>query len=169
MLKRIVTGVGSLDRYRSLLPEGMVEDLYSLGIHLKGARVAHINATANGGGVAEILRSIVPLYRALGVDASWLMMQPDEPFFKVTKQLHNALQGADCRLTQADWDVYMERNRRDATSLTSNYDVVFLHDPQSAAMREFARGIRGPMGVAVPHRYIGARRRIVECIQSSAH
>ena len=138
MLRQIDIGIGSLESYRPVVGEGILEELYSVASNLKGARVAHVNATANGGGVAEILRSLVPLYRDLGVDASWLVMQGDDPFFQVTKQLHNALQGADCRFTQADWDVYMACNRRNAASLSLDYDVVFLHDPQPAAILQFS-------------------------------
>ena len=58
----------------------------------------------------------------------------------MTKRLHNALQGAEDNFTAADWDVYMAWNRRNAASLGSSYDVVFVHDPQPAAVRQFARG-----------------------------
>ena len=102
MLKQNRIGVQRLERYSSLVGEGLLEELYSLAADLKGARVAHINATANGGGVAEILQSLIPLYHDLGIDATWHVMGGDEPFFRVTKQLHNSLQGADCHLTQAD-------------------------------------------------------------------
>ena len=75
MLEVPNTGAQSLAPYEGLLDDSLLEELESLGSSLKGARVAHINATATGGGVAEILNSILPLYRGLGVDASWLVMQ----------------------------------------------------------------------------------------------
>ena len=81
----------------------------------------------------------MPLYRDLGIDASWLVMEGDEPFFRVTKGMHNALQGSEAHFTQDDWDLYMACNERNARSLPSGYDVVFLHDPQPAAIHYFAR------------------------------
>ena len=138
MLKQVDMGVRSLESYRPLVGEELLEELYSLASYLKGARVAHVNSTANGGGVAEILWSLIPLYRDLGIDTSWLVMEGDAPFFEVTKGLHNALQGAESHLTEADWALYMERNYRETASLRLDYDVVFLHDPQPAAIRYFS-------------------------------
>lgn len=141
MLKQDRIGVRRLERYRSIVGEGLLEELDTLAADLKGARVAHISATANGGGVAEILQSLIPLYHDLGIDATWHVMGGDEPFYRVTKQLHNSLQGADCHLTQADWDKYMARNRVEASALSGEYDIVFVHDPQPAAIQHFVRDV----------------------------
>ena len=138
MLKQMRKEAQSLEAYRPLVDGGLLEELYSLGTSLKGARVAHINATANGGGVAEILHSLIPMYRGLGIDASWLLIQGDDPFFQVTKRLHNALQGEQSHFTPADWQTYMHCNRRAAASLSDAYDVVFIHDPQPLPIRWFA-------------------------------
>ena len=140
MLEVLNSGAQSLDPYAGLLDQSLLEELESLGSALKGARVAHISATATGGGVAEILHSILPLYRGLGIDASWLVLQAEDAFFDVTKQMHNCLQGAKCGLTSKDWKVHAEWNRRNAALITSTYDVIIVHDPQPAAIREFARG-----------------------------
>ena len=51
----------------------------------------HVNATPAGGGVAEILKSLVPLMRGLGIDAEWYAIEPDESFFRVSKALHHCL------------------------------------------------------------------------------
>ena len=61
--------------------------------------VLHVNATSFGGGVAEILYTLVPLLRDVGLEAEWGVMFGAEPFFNVTKGFHNALQGADYELT----------------------------------------------------------------------
>ena len=138
MLQQVDVGSSSLESYRSVVDDGLLEEIYGLASQLRGVRVAHINATANGGGVAEILRSLVPLYNDLGIDASWLVMQGDGLFFDVTKRLHNALQGARNGFTPDDWDLYMACNRGNAASLRAGYDVIFVHDPQPAAIRQFA-------------------------------
>ena len=138
ILNQTHNGTHSLESYRFLVGEELLEEIYSLALQLKGLRVAHINATANGGGVAEILRSTIPMYQALGIDASWLVMEGNESFFNVTKHIHNALQGAERYLNASEWDSYLAGNRSNVSALCSGYDVVFVHDPQPAAIRQFA-------------------------------
>ena len=130
----------ALGDYRHILDEALLADIQAMASCVAGARIAHVNATAAGGGVAEILVSMVPLYRDLGLDTSWLVMDGDDAFFDVTKRLHNALQGAPAPLTASDWDTFMSTNRKNAEDLLSGYDVVFVHDPQPAALRLFTQG-----------------------------
>src|SRR5690606_10774462 len=87
-----------------------------------------------GGGVSELLRSVVPLLNDLGMLADWKIISGDEAFFNVTKKIHNGLQGADLELTEEDKRLYEETNRANAAALTEEYDVVFMHDPQPAAI-----------------------------------
>ena len=128
----------SLYHYTDLLDPALLEELESLGQALKGARIAHVNATAHGGGVAEILHSMLPLYHGLGVDVSWLALRGDDSFFNVTKRMHNCLQGDPSGMTPAEWDMHAAWNRLNAEFLTSTYDAIIVHDPQPAALREFA-------------------------------
>ena len=136
-------GAQSLQPYVGLVDDWMLGELESLGSSLKGARVAHINATSTGGGVAEIMHSILPLYQGLGVDASWLVLQGGDEFFDVTKRLHNCLQGAKNGLTNEDWKIHSDWNKHNADLMTSEYDVIIVHDPQPAALREFAQDKAG--------------------------
>ena len=128
----------SLEGYLSIADGELIEEIHSLGSRLRGARVAHINATHLGGGVAEILHSIIPLYNGLGIEACWLVLEGHEPFFDVTKKLHNALQGAEVEFSQAEKDLYMEVNEQNAKTLAGGFDVIFVHDPQPAALRRLA-------------------------------
>ena len=82
-----------LDDYEGIAPAAQLEEVRRRARHLKGVRVVHVNSTANGGGVAEILRSMVPLMGDLGLDVQWYVMPGDESFFEITKRLHNLLQG----------------------------------------------------------------------------
>ena len=123
--------------YRGLVPDDILAQACLLADGLEGARIAHVNATQAGGGVAEILHSIIPLYRGLGIEASWLVMDGNDRFFDVTKRLHNALQGAPNPLTAGDWDLYEGVNQANVRDLES-YDVIVVHDPQPAAMRHLA-------------------------------
>ena len=95
----------------------LYEELQDLAGRLRGVRVLHINATSFGGGVAEILYTLVPLARDAGLEVEWAIMFGAEPFFNVTKKFHNALQGADYELTIEDRAIYEEYNRRTARAL----------------------------------------------------
>ena len=127
-------------RYERLVGRELLEEVRELARKLKGASVLHVNATPYGGGVAELLRSEVPLLRGLGVDAEWKVISGDQQFFNVTKEIHNALQGAHYRLTERDREVYLANNALNAHQLEREYDFLFIHDPQPAALRTLHRG-----------------------------
>src|SRR5512144_2358174 len=82
-----------LDDYRDFAPKGTVEFLYRLSDLVAGRSFLHVNAARYGGGMAEILRRLVPMMKALGVDARWEVLAGDQEFFWITKQLASALQG----------------------------------------------------------------------------
>lgn len=134
MLRIVDIGDLQLDMYERVFPDEIAE-LRALSSGLKGARVLHINSTVLGGGVAEILRSAVPLERALGVDSRWHVMSGDERFFRVTKSIHNALQGAPYNLTKTDQETYLAYNKLNADALQAEFDYIFVHDPQPSALR----------------------------------
>lgn len=125
--------------YRRIVGDELIEEILELACDLKGIRVCHINSTGYGGGVAELLSRHVPLARALGIDADWRLIQGTPEFFRVTKAIHNALQGAPYTLSDADRAIYRDVNRASAEMLETTYDVFFVHDPQPAAFRDFAR------------------------------
>ena len=135
MLQLVDLAPVSLDRYQNVVGESVIRQLRELAAQLQGARVAHINATSYGGGVSELLRSLIPLYRALGIDASWSVIPGEQKFFEVTKGFHNALQGAPFDLTDEVKDIYLSQNREISELLDREYDYVFIHDPQPAAVR----------------------------------
>src|SRR4029450_9686127 len=85
---------GSLERYRPLVGDDLIDELLGLAKALQGLRICHVNATGAGGGVAELLARHVPVLQALGLQADWRLIHGDPEFFTVTKAVHNALQGA---------------------------------------------------------------------------
>ena len=95
MLHTVETGVRSIQAYRGVVPDEVLDALIDAVEPLRGARVVHVNATAYGGGVSELLNAAVPLWNGLGVITDWKLIAGDEAFFRVTKKIHNALQGAD--------------------------------------------------------------------------
>lgn len=126
----------TLEAYESVTESARLERLRRVGTALEGTRVCHLNSTARGGGVAELLQSIVPLSVDCGVDTDWLVMGANESFFEVTKALHNGLQGKSTPLTDemiATYRSTIERNGdafADIVAEHGPYDVIVLHDPQ---------------------------------------
>ena len=107
---------------------------------LAGRVVWNVNSTANGGGVAEMLRSLIAYGRGAGVDARWLVIEGNPPFFRVTKRIHNRLHGTPGdggRLGERERATYERVASRAAAELAPRVrpgDIVLLHDPQTAAM-----------------------------------
>lgn len=130
----MVTELRTLDHYRAVTPPGTVDMLYRASERVQGRHFTHVNSTRLGGGVAEMLQRILPLLNELGVMTRWEVLQGDEEFFRVTKSFHNALQGQEQVVTAAMLDHYLETNRRNAARLDLESDLVFIHDPQPAAL-----------------------------------
>jgi trehalose synthase len=141
MLEIVDVGPRPVAAYRGVAPDALLDELSTVAGDLRGARVLHVNATPYGGGVSELLRSTVPILNDLGLVAHWRIVHGEEHFFDVTKKLHNGLQGGDVQLTESDLEAYLGTSRRNAELFESQYDFVFLHDPQPAAI--LALGRRG--------------------------
>ena len=124
----------SLAEYERYLTERQRQQISDAVDSLADSRVAHVNSTASGGGVAEILLSLVPLMNDVGVDTDWLVMDAPDAFFDVTKTIHNSLQGDAADLTEAMLETYRSVTLENAEALDEAYDVVVLHDPQPLGM-----------------------------------
>ncbi|BCA55607.1 Trehalose synthase [Nitrospira sp. KM1] len=129
-----------LDEYRDCAPKGTVDFLYRLSDVVSGRKFLHVSAVRYGSGMAEILRRLVPMMKALGVDARWEVLAGDQEFFRVTRLLANALQSQDERLTDQMQEVYLRINQRNAMALDLDADLVMVHDPQPAALIEYRKG-----------------------------
>ena len=137
MLELVDVGERSLQSYRGVAPDELLDAVSQAAAALRGARVLHVNATPYGGGVSELLRSVVPLLNDQGLVAHWRIISGDEPFFQVTKTIHNGLQGAPRELDDGEKARYLATSRANAAAFTEEYDFIFIHDPQPAALLEF--------------------------------
>ena len=135
MLHKVDISVTPVEEYRSIIGDAATERLIALAEPLRGARVAHINATQYGGGVSELLRSTIAIQRGLGIDAEWRVISGQGRFFEITKRIHNGLQGAADALSPEDKETYLLQNSYNARQLEDGYDFVVVHDPQPAALR----------------------------------
>jgi trehalose synthase len=126
---------------------------------MRGREVAMVNSTRDGGGVAEILRNMVPLLNELGVPTNWEVIEGRPDFFAATKTLHNALHGRPEPLTEGMLKAYWEVSEMNAARLKDRLGtpLVFIHDPQPAGLlrglkREGQRWIyRCHVDVSSPH------------------
>ncbi|RJP46445.1 MAG: glycosyltransferase [Armatimonadetes bacterium] len=136
-LQKINCPAKDIKNYRQFVPE-VVDQVLHLAQPLQGLKIAHVNATALGGGVAEMLRSVVPLQQSIGLDSNWYVIPPNDLFFEVTKNIHNFMQGAEGDLNEEMKKIYLDYNRHIASLLAKiKADVLLIHDPQPAAALSF--------------------------------
>jgi trehalose synthase len=136
MLQPVAVGHKSLADYTHLAGRPLIEEIKELAEELKGLKVLHLSATAFGGGVSEILYTLVPLMLDVGIEADWQVMLGREEFYNATKRLHNALQGNPQSLTEEEWKIYQRYNALNASEIPGGWDVIIVHDPQPAAIRQ---------------------------------
>ncbi len=139
----------SLDRLARLLDTERAERLAGRVSHaqriLDGRVVWNVNATASGGGVAEMLTTLLAYTRGADVDARWLVLEGNPRFFGITKRLHNVLHGAPGDggplgdAERAEYESVLAGNLDDMLTRVRAGDIVLLHDPQSAGMAEGLR------------------------------
>ena len=121
-----------LEAYAPILGDERMERLQRAAERMKGLKVLELNATAQGGGVAEMLYSSVPFLNELGVETEWKVISGNEKFFECTKGLHNLLQGMKGVFTQEMERTYYSTIADCARSniIDQNPDVVMINDPQ---------------------------------------
>jgi trehalose synthase len=136
LLQPVGVGHKSLADYTHLVGRPLIEEVRTLADELSGLRVLHMSATAFGGGVSEILYTLVPLMRDAGIEAEWQVIIGREEFYNATKLMHNALQGNPLDLDPHQWKVYEEYNEINARELSGGWDVIIVHDPQPLAVRQ---------------------------------
>src|SRR4051794_28186318 len=107
---------------------------------LRGRVVWHVNSTARGGGVAELLQSLLAYARGAGVDVRWLTISGNPDFFRMTKRIHNNLhesEGDGGPLGPAEREIYdaaLAEAADELVELVNAGDVVYIHDPQPAGL-----------------------------------
>jgi len=114
---------------------------------LAGRSVVSVNSTAAGGGVAELLQSLLAYARGAGIDARWLVLDGDPAFFAITKRIHNWIHGVPGdggplgEDERRHFEAVAERNAQELRTFVRPGDVVLLHDPQPAALAPALRSL----------------------------
>lgn len=119
-----------LEDYLHIVGDEEIARILRKARKLYGKHFVHMNSTYHGGGVAEMLNTLVPLTNDANVDAGWRILHGNSDFFAITKQFHNSLQGADLRLTEAKKQIYLDTNREFSIFTHIDHDAVVIHDPQ---------------------------------------
>ncbi len=124
----------NLNDYIPIIGENEVSELRLIAQKLKGRKILNINSTAVGGGVAEILNRMIPLLKDMELNVLWEVIKGGEQFFAVTKKFHNALHGKQESFTDHEFQCYRDTVADNASQLSLDSDIVFVHDPQPAAL-----------------------------------
>jgi trehalose synthase len=128
----------SLSSYGHIVGKQQIDEIHAEAEKLSGKHITCVNSTYQGGGVAEILNSLVPMFDQVGVDFGWRILHGTPDFFTITKKFHNALQGDSINLSRRKKDIYFETNRRFSMfTHLEQHDLVIIHDPQPLPLISF--------------------------------
>jgi trehalose synthase len=123
-----------LEDFRHIVPDTRLAEIYKRAKGLYGKHIVHVNATYQGGGVAEILYSLVQLMNDVGINTGWRILHGSQEFFEITKSFHNALQGAKLNLTDRKKRLYLQTNDIFLKFTHLYHDCVIIHDPQPLSL-----------------------------------
>jgi len=127
----------SLDDYRGIVSDQVLSEIYRKANKLSNKHILHISSTYMGGGVAEILRSLVLLMNDVGINTGWRILPGSPDFFTITKKFHNAIQGDTINLSNIKKQLYTENNENFSIFTHLNHDCVIIHDPQPLPLIKF--------------------------------
>ena len=174
VLENVTIGSLRLERFESVLPADRYEAVRSAAERarqlLEGRVVWNVNSTARGGGVAEMLISLLAYAHGAGVDARWLVIPGSEPFFAVTKRIHNNLHsvpGDGGDLGDAEREQYesaLAPSAEELSELVDRGDVVIVHDPQPAGSDTSAQGDRRARHLALSRRDRSPECAVTACV-----
>lgn len=123
-----------IEDYEQYIGAEAVERILKKAKPLQDRHISHINSTYYGGGVAELLGSMVLLLNGLGIKTGWRILQGNPDFFSITKKMHNAMQGGEINLTERKKQIYEDIVLENAIRNHLDHDIVVIHDPQPLPM-----------------------------------
>jgi trehalose synthase len=126
-----------LQDYREVVGDKVISEIYKKARKLYGINIIHLNSTYLGGGVAEILNSLVPLFNDIGIEAGWRIIRGNPDLFEITKKFHNALQGDKINLSSIKKQLYIQASEEFSVYTHLGHDCVIIHDPQPLPLINF--------------------------------
>ncbi len=140
MLPLVRTGRKKIGDYNNFLTGSETRKIKEIAKKLSGKKIFMVNATPKGGGVAEILSSLVPLMKGLGIDARWYVIPGDDNIFSITKKIHISLQDNSHFLSATDKKKYLSYQKKIAKLMSDmRPDFWLIHDPQPAGAISFLK------------------------------
>ncbi|MGB9613605.1 MAG: glycosyltransferase [Candidatus Margulisiibacteriota bacterium] len=134
MAKGLEMAKVKIEDYAKIIRPQNFDEILLLAEKVAGKKVKMVNSTAVGGGVAEILSRVVPLFNELGIKTSWEVIKGSGEFFGVTKSFHNALHGSKVEISERFYDLYQETIAANLSQMNFEEDVIVIHDPQPAGL-----------------------------------
>ncbi len=125
--------------YKEIIGLQKINELLNLAETLENIKVAHVNSTAYGGGVAEILYNLVPLMKDIGIDTEWFVIEAPNEFFKITKKIHHGLQGMEVGVSEEEKRFYMNVLKENLSKIDLAKDIIVIHDPQPLGLRTLVK------------------------------
>ena len=132
--------MNTLNKYRKIVGDKKIDEIIKEAKPLKDKYVTHINSTFYGGGVAEILSSLVILMNEVDIKTEWRLLRGNKKFFTITKLFHNGLQGSKIKLKKIDKKIYEEINYLNSIFMhLEKSDIVIAHDVQVLPLIKFSK------------------------------
>ncbi len=119
-----------INQYRQFVGNETIDRILQKAEPLKGKKLIHVNSTYSGGGVAELLSSLVLLMNGVGIRTDWRLLFGSGDFFSLTKKFHNALQGHSIHLTELKKEIYEQTIYENSIRMDLDADFLVIHDPQ---------------------------------------
>lgn len=125
-----------LSDYRPFVGSSTVRELQILASKIQNESILNVNSTAVGGGVAEILARLIPLFDDLGIESEWKVVKGNEDFFEVTKDIHNGLHGKEVNFDEKMSGTFREVTEMNKAGFETGASIVIIHDPQPIGLVE---------------------------------
>lgn len=140
MIHKVETKPINLASYKNLIGDKKYREILNTANQVNHFKVIHLNTTTEGG-VGEIQKTLIPLLENVGIDVDWYVFEKNTDFFRISKEIHNFLQGKKGVLSDQEKSIYLEVNRKVSEKLREQkFDLLVVHDPQPAASIKFFPG-----------------------------
>jgi len=120
----------NINDYINIVGSRTISTLLKNARKLYEKRILNINSTFLGGGVCEILTSMMPLMNNLGLETEWRVIHGTLPYYNITKKMHNGLQSGDVDFSPEEKSLYLSTNFDYSLYTNFDHDIVVIHDPQ---------------------------------------
>jgi trehalose synthase len=143
MLASIPIRPVSLQRYAPFLEEEELAEIQRLAAHLRGAKVIHINTTAFGTRVADMIGVMGGLMLDLGIDCRWQVLRVTSELVSIFQRIYDAAQDTYVTWDTEDALTWLEYSAQQASQFDGEYDYVIVHDPQTVPLLTQITASRG--------------------------